>query len=434
MVGHLARQFMDEMVQVNRAGRVQLLFRENRPFCLPGPAGVGPRFRSPEGKSGRPLEELAGIGMDELVEAEGLLAMFLGIDVHHHLSGGTGKGFILVADRSDAQPTADRQEQVTVLHGKIAGPVALVADPANEQGMGRRQGFNPQPAGHHRKVLGLHEGPKLLPGACQEHPLPNHDHRPAGGLQHGRELGFLGGGQARDGRLPAFGGVESPKVLGVDRGGLDIEGDIYPDGAGPASGGKVPGLFQNPPDILRVFDHHRELGHRGHHRDDVRLLHAELAQFQAGQPNGFLALALAGNEQAGDIVLPGIEEPGQRIRSSTAGGDEDRRRGPAVFGIPDRGHGRGLLVMGTDHFQLTVLCQSIGQEHHPAAGNHEGMGDAPLGDELGNEIRNSHVFLDVERISLIVPVAGERAAARGESPENRTILYTSFARKFPFPW
>ena len=191
-------------------------------------------------------------------------------------------------------------------------------------------------------------------------------------------------------------GIEGAESAGIrDGGGLDVEGDIDPDGAGASVEGEVVGLFELEADVEGVEDGDGVLGDGLDDGDDVDFLDAELAHAEGlagdGVEHAVGALDLAGEEEGGGGVEPGSGDPGDGVGASGAGGDEGDSEAVDGFGVGLGAHGGGLLVRVADGGDALFGGEGGVEVHGASAGDEEDVLDAVIGDELEDVVGELHI-------------------------------------------
>ncbi len=157
-----------------------------------------------------------------------------------------------------------------------------------------------------------------------------------------------------------LGRVEAAQRAGIwDGGGLHIERDVDPDGAGAAVQREVVSLFELVADVEGIEHDCGVLGDRLDDRHDIDFLHTELAHAErlAGDrvEHAVGTLDLAGEEERGGGVKPGAGDAGDGVGAARAGGDERDAEAVDGFGVAFGAHGGGLLVRVADGLDALFL-------------------------------------------------------------------------------
>ena len=149
-LGQSAAQSIHESIDVRLARRFLLLGPHDGVLALPPaalrePCPVFLRLILLRRREKR-THEVRRIGTHGIVDADRRLFQFGGVDVVDDRICRTRPETHVVADLVDAQATADREQQVAVLHGEVARAVAHRAAPAAVVRMPRRDEVDAVPA------------------------------------------------------------------------------------------------------------------------------------------------------------------------------------------------------------------------------------------------------------------------------------------------
>jgi len=202
---------------------------------------------------------------------------------------------------------------------------------------------------------------QLLLGARDQDATAAQDHRTLGPLDQLRHLFELH-------RVALVGGVvgaQSHRLLGVDeldRGLLDVLGQVDQDRAGTPGARDVEGLLDGLGEVVDVGDQVAVLDHRHGGADDVRFLEG-VGTHRRGRH-------LAGDGHHRDGVQEGGAEPGDQVESPGTAGGPDHAHSPALAAsVPVGGVGAALLVAHQDVLDTVgVFGQLLVQGQVGAAG------------------------------------------------------------------
>ena len=184
----------------------------------------------------------------------------------------------------------------------------------------------------------------------------------------------------RSGAVPAagkFARIECRQGRLVQFGRLHVQGDVDPDGSGPAVFGQVDCLVEMVSNRLGIVDQHGVLGDRLNDVDNVDFLKAHLTNAAARQQIG--PFHLAREDQRGDRIEPGADHSGDGVRAAGSGRHQGDAEIAGVLRVGVRGDGTGLFVQIADEPEVLFTPERIDQVHAAAAGQQEDVPYAGFG-------------------------------------------------------
>ena len=339
----------------------------HRVVLLPLKTGFQPAGEIRQLHAFRSLLELAdqvsGIAADGKIRVKAVLLKLLRIDIVQDLVRVRCPVLMIKPGLEKALTASQRQQEVTGLHGKIAGPVPR--GPVSSHII-RKICFHRVHTAHsvhHRNAPGLDEPSRRGRGAGKSHAISQIDQRPFC-RQKPRDDGF-------DLRLRnlchLFFFLEGRKLLRIYHGRLYIQRNIQPAGAGSSFPRKVIRFLQASPDVLRLPDQLAVFCHISHAADYIKFLDSPCPQLQAGGVDGGGISCLSGKHQHGDRIHPCAGNAGDGVGRSRTCGDTDDGHFIVYPRIPLRGHGAGLLVVLVQTVHAGVMAQRIIQIHGASA-------------------------------------------------------------------
>ncbi len=378
---------LDEVVGIDPAVELAMLRQDHRvvdqTLSAPGEPAIVFRVRRQRllGKSRVHLcQETAQVAADRKIWSDHRLCQLGWVDVDLDLECPWCECLPVVAHLADVQTAAKDQQQIGILHRKVAGAGADGAGPTAEQRViGGDQVVRPRR--RHRDAEAADHGGEFGSGPGGPNAAAGEDHRPARAAQP------IDNGRCLRGRMPFFrygGRYEASQSGWVDRRALNVDRHIQPDRAGATGSRQVQRLIEVPGSILGVLDQSSILGDTTHHRHDVAFLIAQLPQSRYPhrcQTRG--AFDLAGEDDHRYRICPCAEDPVDRIDAARAGCQVDNRRRGRDPCAGFCGHCGGLLVLEKDWCQADLMAQGIIEKHGAAAADQKDVARAVCAQTLG---------------------------------------------------
>lgn len=379
------KEEFDEVVLVNAAGgRLAVAWEDvgettdafaapGEPFDMRGQRCVhGGQFFEKE------VEEGAGVGMDRLRGAEGGLGKFGSVDIHLDGMCSAGEALPVVADLADAKATADDQQQVGVLDGKITGAGANGAlSPAKKRMVARDKVMSPGRGNRDVETFGelteLRDSASETDAGAAEKDRTTSLKEAASNIACviAQDSGVTGLCGSNDSGIP--GRVVGKERFRIDERSLDVDRYVEPAGTGASVGGEMEGAFEVITDRFGFGDNVCVFGDAADHRHDIGFLVTQLAK-ASGEivraQEGF-SFHLAGENENGDRIRPRAKDAVDGVDAAGAAGHAGDTDFVGDAGVSLGRHGGSLFVMVADVAEARFASECVIKMHGSATRNNK---------------------------------------------------------------
>ena len=256
------------------------------------------------------------------------------------------------------ETSTEGYEQIRLEDRRIARVRPVHAEPVEIFGLHRVYAAEPHEGCRHGYVEDFRKFVELLGGTRGYYPAAGVYYRPLGRPYHRHYFGDVGvgrlGGRADSGEVGLGFKVGREHLL------LNVLGNVYHYGPGPAALGYYKGFLYYSGEVFGVEDEIAVLDYRQRHAEHVGFLEGALADERLED--------LAGYRHHRDAVHECVGNCGQKVHRAWAAGDHADADFACRAGVPVRHKTAALFVSGENHADFPGSGEGVVQVYGRAAG------------------------------------------------------------------